>query len=108
MIGWVPVVKQIRSWTFNSDGSFGEGSWSQNGAEWIVRKSETMADGRLASGTQVITQVDGDTITVQTIAKEIDGAPEATADPGKMKGMAEKADATAAPATKARATGEEQ
>lgn len=108
IIGWDPVVKQIRSWTFNSDGSFGEGSWSQNGAEWIVRKSETMADGRLASGTQVITQVDGDTITVQTIAKEIDGAPEPTADPVTMKRLAETADAAAAPAATAPATGAAQ
>jgi uncharacterized protein (TIGR02246 family) len=85
IIGWDPASRQIRSWTFNSDGSFGEGSWSQNGAEWIVRKTETLADGRLASGTQVITQIDPATITVQTIAKEIDGAPEPTADPVTMK-----------------------
>jgi uncharacterized protein (TIGR02246 family) len=85
IIGWDPAVKQIRSWAFNSDGSFSEGSWSQNGAEWIVRKTETLADGRLASGTQVITQVDADTVTVQTIAKEIDGAPEPTADSVTMK-----------------------
>lgn len=85
IIGWDPVSKQIRSWTFNSDGSFGEGSWSQNGAEWIVRKTETQADGRLASGTQVITQLDPETVTVQTIAKEINGAPEPTSDPVTMK-----------------------
>jgi uncharacterized protein (TIGR02246 family) len=106
IIGWDPAVKQIRSWAFNSDGSFSEGSWSQNGAEWIVRKSETMADGRLASGTQVITQIDPDTITVQTIAKEIDGAPEPTADPVTMKRVAETADAV--PATAAPATGAAQ
>lgn len=96
IIGWDPAVKQIRSWTFNSDGSFGEGTWSQNGAEWIVRKTETMADGKLASGTQVITQIDADTITVQTIAKEIDGAPEPTSDPVTMKRVAETANAAAA------------
>jgi uncharacterized protein (TIGR02246 family) len=89
IIGWDPAVKQIRSWTFNSDGSFGEANWSQNGAEWIVRKVETLADGRLASGTQVITQIDGSTITVQTIAKEVDGAPEPTAEPVTMKRIAE-------------------
>lgn len=89
IIGWDPAVKQIRSWTFNSDGSFGEANWSQNGAEWVVRKVETMADGRLASGTQVITQIDGSTITVQTIAKEVDGAPEPTAEAVTMKRIAE-------------------
>ena len=108
IIGWDPAVKEIRSWTFNSDGSFGEGVWSQNGAEWIVRKSETLADGRLASGTQVITQIDDDTITVQTIAKEVDGAPEPTADPVTMKRVAETADAAAAPAATAPATGAAQ
>jgi uncharacterized protein (TIGR02246 family) len=109
IIGWDPAVKEIRSWTFNSDGSFGEGVWSQNGAEWIVRKSETMADGRLASGTQVITQIDGDTITVQTIAKEVDGAPEPTADPVTMKRVAETADpAAAAPAAAAPVPGAAQ
>ena len=108
IIGWDPAVKQIRSWAFNSDGSFGEGSWSQNGAEWILRKTETLADGRLASGTQVITQVDGDTITVQTIAKEVDGAPEPTADPVTMKRVAETADAAAVPAAAAPATGAAQ
>jgi len=108
IIGWDPAVKEIRSWTFNSDGSFGEGVWSQNGAEWIVRKSETLADGRLASGTQVITQIDGDTITVQTIAKEVDGAPEPTADPVTMKRVAETADAAVVPAAAAPATGAAQ
>lgn len=97
IIGWDPAVKQIRSWTFNSDGSFGEGNWSQNGAEWIVRKTETLADGRLASGTQVLTQIDGDTITVQTIAKEVDGAPEPTADPVAMKRVADAENAATVP-----------
>lgn len=105
IIGWDPAAKQIRSWTFNSDGSFGEGVWSKNGAEWIVRKSETLADGRLASGTQVITQIDADTITVQTIAKEIDGVLEPTADPVTMKRVAETTAAAASPAAAAPATG---
>ncbi|BBO33163.1 YybH family protein [Lacipirellula parvula] len=99
IIGWDPIAKQIRSWTFNSDGSFGEGSWSQNGAEWIVRKTETQADGRLASGTQVITQIDPVTVTVQTIAKEIDGAPEPASEPVTMKRIGDVPAAAALPTT---------
>jgi hypothetical protein len=68
-----------------------------------------MADGRLASGTQVITQIDSDTITVQTIAKEVDGVPEPTAEPVTMKRVAETtspvAPEGAAPATAPAATG---
>jgi uncharacterized protein (TIGR02246 family) len=95
VIGWDPVAEQIRSWTFSSDGSFGEGFWSKNGGDWMVRTVQTLPDGRIASGTQVITRVDDDTASVQMIAKEIDGAPEPSADPVTMKRIAD-LDSTAA------------
>lgn len=81
IIGWDPRAKQIRSWTFNSDGSFGEGLWSRNQDEWLVRTSQTLPDGRAATATQVIQQVDDDTATVQTIGKEVDGVLEPSSDP---------------------------
>lgn len=89
VIGWDPAAKQIRSWTFNSDGSFGEGTWSKNGADWVVRAVQTLADGQAASATQVITMVDGDTATVQMIAKEVGGVPEPANDPVTMKRVAD-------------------
>jgi uncharacterized protein (TIGR02246 family) len=81
VIGWDPRAKQIRSWTFNSDGSFGEGLWSRNRDEWLVRTSQTLADGRAATATQVISQVDADTTTVQTIGKDVEGVLEPAAEP---------------------------
>jgi uncharacterized protein (TIGR02246 family) len=84
VIGWDPKNKQIRSWTFDSDGSFGEGTWSKNGDEWLVRMSHTLPDGRMASGTQVISRVDNDSVTVQSIGSEIEGEPAPTAEPVKV------------------------
>jgi uncharacterized protein (TIGR02246 family) len=81
VIGWDPSRKQIRSWSFNSDGSFGEGTWSPNGDEWMVKMTQTQSDGRLASATQVITRVDDNTLTVQTIGRAIDGEPVLATDP---------------------------
>lgn len=81
VIAWDPRAKQIRSWTFNSDGSFGEGVWTRAGAEWLVRTTQTLADGRAATATQVITQVDDATATVQTIGREVDGSPEPNSEP---------------------------
>lgn len=75
VIGWDPRAAQIRSWNFFSDGSFGEAFWSRNGDEWLVKGNHTLADGRLASGTQVITRVDNDTQQVQLIGRDIDGSP---------------------------------
>ena len=81
VIGWDPRAGNIRSWTFSSDGSFGEGVWSAVGDEWHVLTAQTLADGRAATATQIIRRIDDDTATVQTIGKEIDGQPEPASDP---------------------------
>ncbi len=81
VIGWDPLQKQIRSWSFFSDGSFGEGLWSKSGDEWLVKSTQTLADGSLASGTQVIARVDDNTVTVKTIGREVDGEPAPSSEP---------------------------
>ncbi len=89
IIGWDPRSKEIRSWTFNSDGSFGDGVWTESDGEWLVRSAQTLADGRAATATQVIKQLDDQTASVQTIAKEVEGAPEPASDPVTMTRVAE-------------------
>jgi uncharacterized protein (TIGR02246 family) len=81
IIGWDPHTKQLRSWTFLSDGSFGEATWTKDGNAWTRKGTQTLSDGRSASGTQVITRVDDNTTTVELIAKEIDGEPQPASDP---------------------------
>jgi uncharacterized protein (TIGR02246 family) len=81
IIGWDPRTKQIRSWTFLSDGAFGQATWTKDGNSWTRKGSQTLSDGRVASGTQVISRVDPNTITVELIAKEIDGEPQPATDP---------------------------
>lgn len=76
IIAWDPRSKSIRSWTFSSDGSFGEGAWSQSGQEWHVKFHHTTVDGRLLSGMQILTKVNSDTVTVQAIGQEDDGEPQ--------------------------------
>ena len=106
IIGWDPRAGHIRSWTFNSDGSFGEGVWTRSGSEWVVRSTQTLADGRAATATQVIAQLDDDTTTVHTIAKEIDGVPEPASEPVTMARVIEAEDeASAAAAAVSTATG---
>jgi uncharacterized protein (TIGR02246 family) len=81
IIGLDPKTKQIRSWTFLSDGSFGEATWTKDGNNWTRKGSQTLSDGRSASGTQVISRIDDNTTTVELIAKEIDGEPQPATDP---------------------------
>ncbi len=80
VIGWDPRAREIRSWAFDSDGSFGDGVWTQSSGKWLVQSTQTLADGAAASGTYVITQVDENTMTVQLIGHEVEGEPQPTSE----------------------------
>jgi len=81
VIGWDPLSRQIRTWIFHSDGSFGQGTVSRHDEAWMLKMSQTLSDGRTAAGTQVITRVDDNTITVQVIGETVNGELRPTADP---------------------------
>ncbi|HVJ83150.1 MAG TPA: nuclear transport factor 2 family protein [Planctomycetia bacterium] len=76
VIAWDARAKQIRSWTFNDDGSFGESTWIKTGDEWIARSSQTLADGSEATGTYVMKRVGRDAIEVKLVGHELDGDPQ--------------------------------
>jgi uncharacterized protein (TIGR02246 family) len=72
VIGWDPAAGTIRSWMFDSDGGFGEGTWSRKDNSWVVKFSQVLPDGRKASATNVYTLVDGNTITWKSIGRKLD------------------------------------
>tara|TARA_R110002111_G_scaffold191869_1_gene258157 strand:- start:46270 stop:47211 length:942 start_codon:yes stop_codon:yes gene_type:complete len=57
-IGWDPIRKQIKSWTFDTDGGVAEGYWSHHGDQWIVQKVSVLQDGTRASATNIYTMND--------------------------------------------------
>jgi uncharacterized protein (TIGR02246 family) len=59
-IGWDPLTKQFKSWVFDSEGGYGEGSWNRNADQWIVKASGVRSDGLTTSATQVLTRVSKD------------------------------------------------
>lgn len=81
VIGWDPLNRQVRTWTFNSDGSFGQGTLSNHDEEWLLKMWQILPDGRLASATKALKRIDPDTMTVQTIAETIDGEPSPSSEP---------------------------
>ncbi len=83
VIGWDPRGNRIRSWTFDSNGGFGESVWTRDDGRWIVKYTGTLADGSDVSATHIITPVGADTITVQFKDRVVNGEkqpdlPEAT------------------------------
>lgn len=73
VIAWDPIYQQIRSWMYDSEGGFSEGTWSQDGDHWNVRAVHTLATGERASAINVLTYVDENTIRWKSINREIEG-----------------------------------
>jgi uncharacterized protein (TIGR02246 family) len=73
VIGWDPRVHRIRSWIFESDGSFGDCEWVRDGDRWIVKYEGTLPDGGDVSATHLITRVDADTHSLQSTGRLVNG-----------------------------------
>jgi uncharacterized protein (TIGR02246 family) len=73
IIGWDPVAKQIRSWVFDSDGGFSEGTWARKDNRWLVQQTGTLPDGRRSSAVNIFTMVDDSSFTWQSGHREVDG-----------------------------------
>ncbi|MGI9470211.1 MAG: YybH family protein [Rubripirellula sp.] len=76
VIGWDPRSQEIRSWSFNSDGSFGDAVWSKSGKDWLVKSSQTLSDGVAASGTFVLAREGEDRLSIRLMGHEVEGEPQ--------------------------------
>lgn len=75
VIGWDPVNKKIKSWVFDSQGGFGEGTWARQGDQWRVKLSSVLPSGEKASALNIYTHVDDNTFTFQSTGREAGGVP---------------------------------
>jgi uncharacterized protein (TIGR02246 family) len=73
IIGWDASTKTIRSWTFDSNGGFAEGTWSGRGKSWFVQNKGVLADGQKTTMVNVVKLVDDKAFTWQTIDRTVSG-----------------------------------
>lgn len=73
IIAWDPVKKVIRSWVFDSDGGFGEGTWVKADKSWYATTKYTLSDGRIGSSINVYTPVDDHSYTYASEEREVGG-----------------------------------
>jgi hypothetical protein len=73
VIGYDPVAGQVRSWIFDSDGGFGEGLWRREGNKWLIAFRATSPDGTTSSAEHVLTFVDEQKFTWESINRQSDG-----------------------------------
>ncbi len=78
MIGKDRSTGQIRSWTFDKEGSFGEATWSHDGKKWTMDSAGVLEDGSVLAATNILTRIDQDTFTFQSVERSVGG--EAIAD----------------------------
>ncbi len=76
VIGWDPVKEAFRSWVFDSDGGFGEGTWSRREDRWVVRTTQTLSDGSRASAINILKPDGNDAFIWQSTGRDIDGHPQ--------------------------------
>jgi uncharacterized protein (TIGR02246 family) len=74
-IGWDPMDKRLRSWTFDGNGGFGEGTWTKDGDKWIIKTTGLQQDGKKVTAAHILGFLDPDTMTWQTKDRAVDGKP---------------------------------
>ena len=73
IIGWDPAEKRIRSWVFDSDGGFGQAIWTKKDNSWHIQQTGVLPDGRKSSVVNIITYVNDNTCTLQSVNRTVDG-----------------------------------
>lgn len=73
VIGYDPVAGQVRSWMFDSEGGFGEGTWRREGNKWLVSFKTTAPDGSTSTAQHVLTYVDEKKYSWESINRQRDG-----------------------------------
>jgi uncharacterized protein (TIGR02246 family) len=73
MIGKDEASGELRSWTFESEGGFGEATWSRDGKKWVLDASGRLPDGSKLTATNILVPLDQDSFTWQTVKRSIGG-----------------------------------
>ena len=73
VIGYDTASDQIRSWVFDSDGGFGEGTWKHDGNKWMITFTSTALDGTTSSAQHVVTYIDDKKFTWESINRQSRG-----------------------------------
>jgi uncharacterized protein (TIGR02246 family) len=84
IIGWDAKAGNIRSWVFDSDGGFGEATWTKKDNRWVINAAATLPDGRTTSAVNILTVLDNNTFTWQSTGRELDGEILPNVEPVKM------------------------
>ena len=73
IIGWHPIHAQIVSMHFDANGGFGNDAWTKDGSKWVLEASGVFRDGSETAAVNIITQLDANHFTFQSVKRTLDG-----------------------------------
>ena len=73
IIGWNPKLGRIVSWHFDAQGGFGNDVWTQDGSKWVIEATGVFRDGSESSAVNIVTPIDANSFTWQSVKRTLDG-----------------------------------
>ncbi len=73
-IGWDPLKKQFKTWIFDSEGGHGEGYFTHNGNQWVIKVDGVGREGLPSSATNIITRLGKDRLGWQSVDRTLGGS----------------------------------
>jgi uncharacterized protein (TIGR02246 family) len=89
IIGWDPSRGVLRSWVFDTNGGFVEGTWKHKDKSWYCTLAGVQADGKKCSAVHILTPT-GDHYTFQSIGRTLDGEVQPDIDEVPVRRVANK------------------
>jgi uncharacterized protein (TIGR02246 family) len=84
IIGWDPKLGRIVSWHFAADGGFGHDVWTRDGSKWVIEATGVFRDGSESTAVNVVTPIDANSFTWQSLNRTLDGVKLPDIAPVKM------------------------
>ncbi len=66
-IGWDPVQRTIRSWTFDADGGFSQGNWTEVDGDWVIKSSAVLPEGLIGSATLTMQPINPERFVLRSV-----------------------------------------
>jgi uncharacterized protein (TIGR02246 family) len=76
VIGWDPIDRCIRSWTFDDEGGFSQARWTRQGQRWLQRETGVTPDGSRTGAENTFVKVSDDRFTFESNNRTLDGDPQ--------------------------------
>ncbi len=73
IIGWHPKKGRIVSMQFEAGGGFGNNLWTKDGSKWVLDATGVLPDGSDTTAVNIITRVDANSFTWQSVKRTLDG-----------------------------------